>query len=90
MVTQRRQLSVLSRREYTDLYKDFLREFEDKMTDFIEGQGGTVEEFYAELRSAEDNSDMDIFAQIMNATIDFDASVALILAVTLTLCTTNN
>ena len=58
--------------EYTSLYKDFLRVFEDKITEFIETNGSTVEEFYDCMRGAEKNSNYDIFGQIMNATIDFD------------------
>lgn len=58
--------------EYTDLYNDFLRAFEDKITTFIEDRGSCVQDFYDMLKAAEHNSDYDIFAQIMNATIDFD------------------
>ena len=60
------------RLEYTSLYKEFLRVFEDKITDFIEANGSTVESFYDCLRCAEKNSNYDIFGQILNATIDFD------------------
>ena len=61
--------------EYTDLYQDFLRVFEEKLTDFIEMNGSSVEKFYECLRTAEKNSNYDIFCQIMNATIDFDVFV---------------
>lgn len=58
--------------EYTTLYHDFLRNFEDKIEEFIESRGYKVEDFYDELSQAEDDSDHDIFAQIMSATTDFD------------------
>jgi DNA mismatch repair ATPase MutL len=60
------------RLEYTDLYKDFLREFENMVTHVIERNGSTIEEFYNELRMAPEDSEFDVFGQILNACVDFD------------------
>eukprot|EP00753_Platysulcus_tardus_P010504 PLAT2773.1.p3 GENE.PLAT2773.1~~PLAT2773.1.p3 ORF type:complete len:121 (+),score=54.20 PLAT2773.1:89-451(+) len=60
---------------YTDMYKDFLKLFEETLTGFIEDKGSTVEEFYDCLRTAgleDPGSERASFAQILNATIDFD------------------
>lgn len=58
--------------DYTFLYRDFLRDLENKITDFIDRQGSSIERVYAELDGAPQDSDLHVFAQIFNAMIDFD------------------
>jgi len=61
-----------NRLEYTSLHKDYLREFEDKITEFLDSRGSSAEEFFAALERAEIDSEADVFAQILNATVDFE------------------
>ena len=61
--------------EYTEMYKDFQRLFEDALSDYIVAQGSTTKQFYSEVREAvvrDDKSDTAVFAQILLAVCDFD------------------
>ena len=42
--------------EYTDVYNRFLALFESSLSRFIESQGGTIEEFYDEVREVSGNA----------------------------------
>ncbi|GBG30612.1 Hypothetical Protein FCC1311_068322 [Hondaea fermentalgiana] len=69
---------VECRLEFTFLYRNFLRDFEDKLTYFIDRHGGKVEDVMAELAAAEPDSDNHVFAQILSAATDFDIFIAML------------
>ena len=61
--------------EYTEVYNKFLALFESSLSRFIEQQGGTIEDFYDEVRDGfetDEEGDVAQFAKIMMATCDFD------------------
>ena len=61
--------------QYTEIYNDYQKLFEESLSGFIEGVGSSVEEFFEVLRerSEEDPDGEDsIFARIVTATADFD------------------
>lgn len=73
-------LRLGARRRYSPLHEKYQAKFESLITDFIESVGGTVEEFYKELK--EDNErDPDgpnsIFTQILCAIADYDVFIQL-------------
>ena len=66
--------------EYTEMYNEFHDLYEGALSEFIEGQGYSVKDFYKEIRKAfdeDENSDVAVFAKIMMATCDFDVFVML-------------
>ena len=66
--------------EYTEMYNEFHKLYEDALSEYIESQGFSIKDFYKEIRSAfneDENSDVAVFAKIMMATCDFDVFVML-------------
>ena len=60
---------------YTELYEEFKRLYEGLLETYIDSEGSSVAEFYAELRAAterDEESSEAIMGQIMLATTDFD------------------
>eukprot|EP00946_MAST-07B_sp_MAST-7B-sp1_P003823 g3823.t1 len=62
--------------EYTDVYNRFLALFESSLSRFIESQGGTIEEFYDEVRERKRNAegkrpDMNDSAVVLDAGADY-------------------
>jgi hypothetical protein len=66
--------------EYTTMYNEFHKLYEDALSEYIESQGFSVKDFFKEIRNAfsqDENSDVAVFAKIMMATCDFDVFVML-------------
>eukprot|EP01041_Mallomonas_annulata_P008131 gene8131-16696_t len=61
--------------EYTTVYEDYKRLFEDMMEGYIKSLGSTVMEFYQALKSKidkDENSSFAIFGLILSSVTDFD------------------
>ncbi|CAK4649327.1 hypothetical protein LEN26_015551 [Aphanomyces euteiches] len=64
--------------EYTDLYQQFTKLFEDKIEEFIEAQGSSVKEFYKLVKKAHDkdpHGTIATYSRMLVATTDFDVFV---------------
>ena len=60
---------------YSSLHKDFLREFEDKLTEFIDSRGSSIDQVYNILRTCAVDSEHDVFVQVLNASCDYDVFI---------------
>mmetsp|Transcript_54389 Transcript_54389/g.80696 ORF Transcript_54389/g.80696 Transcript_54389/m.80696 type:complete len:131 (-) Transcript_54389:19-411(-) len=66
--------------EYTPLHAKYQKKFESLITNFIESIGGTVQEFYRELKEDNErdpNGSNAIFSQILCAIADYDVFIQL-------------
>ena len=61
--------------EYSSLHKDFLREFDDKITEFIDSRGSSIDYVYNILRASAVDSEHDVFVQVLNASCDYDVFI---------------
>lgn len=62
--------------ELSSLHRDFLRELEDKLTEFVDRNGSSIEAFTALLAKAPLDSDHDVFAKVLQASVSFELFVA--------------